>query len=250
MECISNCENYYFSNKYSCINCEDENHVQIYDTCVNKYEINEITTIISQYILDFINQTFSEGNSTYQIGNYPLIEQINLTNIDLGDCENKLKTYYQTDSLIILISDTIDETSITNSVKFNVYNSEGTLLDLSICDDDDISIITPIKNTSNINYDLAKTLNDNGIDLYNINDKFYTDFCNNQNINDQDLTLDDRINDVYVEVNFCGNCIYNGINYTTQKVICLCSPVVEDDSSSMINEESSNSTKKMIFGKK
>ena len=250
LECISNCENYYFSNKYSCINCEDENHVQIYDTCVNKYEINEITTIISQYILDFINQTFSEGNSTYQIGNYPLIEQINLTNIDLGDCENKLKTYYQTDSLIILISDTIDETSITNSVKFNVYNSEGTLLDLSICDDDDISIITPIKNTSNINYDLAKTLNDNGIDLYNINDKFYTDFCNNQNINDQDLTLDDRINDVYVEVNFCGNCIYNGINYTTQKVICLCSPVVEDDSSSMINEESSNTTKKNDFWEK
>ncbi len=250
LECISNCEDYYFSNKYSCINCEDENHVQIYDTCVNKYEINEITTIISKYILDFINQTFSEGNSTYQIGNYPLIEQINLTNINLGDCENKLKNYYQTDSLIILISDTIDETSITNSVKFNVYNSEGTLLDLSICDDDDISIITPIKNTSNINYDLAKTLNDNGIDLYNINDNFYTDFCNNQNINDQDLTLDDRINDVYVEVNFCGNCKYNGINYTTQKVICLCSPVEEDDSSSMINEESSNSTKKNDFWEK
>ena len=249
LECIPNCENYYFSNKYTCVNCEDENHVQIYDSCVNKYEINEITTIISKYILDFINQTFSEGNSTYQIGNYPLIEQINLTNINLGDCENKLKTYYKTDSLIILICDTIDETSITNSVKFNVYNLEGTLLDLSICDDDDISIITPIKNTSNINYDMAKILNDYGIDLYNINDNFYTDFCNNQNISDQDLTLDDRIEDIYVEVNFCGKCKYNGINYSTQKVICLCSPFEDDSSSMNYEKENLNSTKNDFWEK-
>ena len=248
-ECISNCENYNFLNKYNCIDCEDENHFQIYDYCVNKNDISAISKIISEYIKYFINQTFSEGNSSYQIGYYPIIEQNNLTNIDLGECENKLKTYYHTDSLILLIIDTIDETSITNSLKYYIYNSAGTLLDLNVCYSDDILIITPIKNTSDINYDIAKILNDNKIDLYNIKDSFYTDFCNNQNISDQDLTLEDRIRDIYVEVNFCGKCKYNGINYSTQKVICLCSPFEDDSSSMNYEKENLNSTKNDFWEK-
>jgi hypothetical protein len=182
-----------------------------------------MSNIISKYIKYFVNNSFSEGNSTYQIGYYQIGEKNNLTSIDLGDCADKLKTYYHTNLLIVLIIDTINDTSITNNVKYNVFSSDGKLLDLEICDSNEITIITPITNTSNINYDLAKILKDNGIDLYDINDTFYQDFCNNQNISEQDLTLQDRINDIFVEVNFCGNCEYNGINFSTQKVICKCS---------------------------
>ena len=239
LECLPDCENYSFLDKYKCIGCENENFVQIFDTCIDKDDSNEISNTISKYIKNFIDNTISIGNSTYQIGYYQVTEKNNLTSIDLGEWANELKTYYHTDSLIVLIVDTIDNTSITNNVKYNVFSSDGKLLDLSICDSNDITIITPITNTSYINYDLAKILKDNGIDLYDINDDFYQDFCNNQNISDQDLTLEDRINDIYVKVNFCGTCEYSGINYTIQKIICKCST---DNESNINNDiESSNS---------
>ena len=155
-ECLPDCDNYFFSDKYKCIGCENENFIQIYEYCVNKYDINEMSNIISKYIKYFVNNSFSEGNSTYQIGYYQMTEKNNLTSIDLGDCADKLKTYYHTNLLIVLIIDTINDTSIINNVKYNVYSSDGKLLDLDICDSNEITIITPITNTSNINYDLAK----------------------------------------------------------------------------------------------
>ena len=128
------------------------------------------------------------------------------------------------EKLILLQIETKIEGKATSNVEYYIYSPNGTLLDLSVCSNSDISITKAITDTSNLNYDTAKSLANEGVDIYNINDDFFSDFCNGIDIDNQDLTLENRIDDVYVNVSFCDEgCEYKGINLETNKVICSCS---------------------------
>ena len=87
----------------------------------------------------------------------------------------------------------------------------------------DIRITKVITDISNLNYNTAKYLASQGIDIYNINDDFFNNFCNGIiSVNNQDLTLDNKIEDIYVNISFCDNdCEYQGINLETNKVNVL-----------------------------
>ena len=117
------------------------------------------------------------------------------------------------------------------------YSSNCTLLDLSIYSNIDIRITKVITDISNLNYNTAKYLASQGIDIYNINDDFFNNFCNGIiSVNNQDLTLDNKIEDIYANISFCDNdCEYQGINLETNKVICSYSVI-------QTNEENNNNT--------
>ena len=110
----------------------------------------------------------------------------------------------------------------TSNVEYYVYSSNCTLLDLSIYSNIDIRITKVITDISNLNYNTAKYLASQGIDIYNINDDFFNNFCNGIiSVNNQDLTLNNKIEDIYANISFCDNdCEYQGINLETNKVIC------------------------------
>ena len=99
-----------------------------------------------------------------------------------------------------------------------------------------------------MNLDTAKALAEKGIDVYNINDDFFNDFCNGVSVNDQDLTLQNRIDDVYVNISFCDDgCEYQGINLETNKVICSCVSEDEDSNVNDDNQINENNKKKLNY---
>ena len=70
----------------------------------------------------------------------------------------------------------------------------------------------------------AKTLSKQGIDVFNLNDKFFNDICHPfENSEGKDIILNDRRNEIYQDVNFCQDgCTYYGINYDLNAANCLC----------------------------
>ena len=151
----------------------------------------------------------------------------NLTVIDLGDCEDKLRENYHIDKsipLIILKAEKISTTISQKSLQYEVYNSQ-TLeqLNLSICDNT-INIFYPIKMEKN-EKDVYENLNKFGYDYFDINNKFYQDICSPYETKyGTDVTLSDRINDIYNKNYSCpSNCEYSSYSNSLGYLNCECS---------------------------
>ena len=71
---------------------------------------------------------------------------------------------------------------------------------------------------------MYKKYAEKGIDIFNINSRFYTDFCTPASVGDNDITLEDRKKDIYPKnVTLCkSNCKYSGIDIEHERVICSC----------------------------
>ena len=191
---------------------------------------SEMESIINENLLQL-----STKSSTIQRNNFTLqlftttnpIPETSLTSyIELGECETILRQSYSiphTEGLIIKKYDHQIETFITSKVEFSIFESSGNELNLSLCDNIGVQISFPIINSTNINYELARELSEQNIDIYNKSDPFYTDFCIPYSANNSDMIRDDRIKDIYKEVNFCYlNCTYEVVNYTTNREVCNC----------------------------
>ena len=107
--------------------------------------------------------------------------------------------------------------------KFTLEN--GTVLNMSSTEEDIyVDTYVPIKDLEKAKVNLVKKFAEQGYDIYDINSDFYQDFCTPASMEGNDISLDDRINDIYPHnVTLCkSNCKYNGINLEEQRVICLC----------------------------
>ena len=189
--------------------------------------------IISENLLQL-----SAKSSTIQGNNFtlrlfttpnPIPETSSTSYIELGECETILRQSYsipQTEGLIIKKFDHQIETFVTSQVEFSVFDFSGNELNLSLCNNIGVQISFPIINSTNINYELARELSEQNIDIYNKSDSFYTDYCIPYSANNSDMIRDDRVKDIYKEVNFCySNCTYEGVNYTTNKAIYTCKQI-------------------------
>ena len=156
------------------------------------------------------------------------IELKNLSQIDLGECENKLKNHYnlkEDDPLFILMREIMRNDTPARQIEYEIYNpfNLSKKLDLSICKNMRIVIKTPIILNDNqfIKYQNAKK---QGYDIFNPNDTFYNDVCtpfNNENLTD--VIINDRKKDYYENISFCeSNCQYQGIIIKERKAKCSC----------------------------
>ena len=119
------------------------------------------------------------------------------------------------EKLYIIKSDTVDSKSITTIVDYKVFDFQSNELNLSLCDKCKIAVLTPITNFEGINITYAKSFSDSKIDIFNRADSFFNDLCSPYiDDNGNDITLSDRVKDIYKEVSFCQKgYVYNGINY-------------------------------------
>ena len=156
----------------------------------------------------------------------------NLSVIDLGDCENKLRERYNINEsipLIILKTEKLSSIISEKYLQYEVYNSETKeKLNLSICDTN-INIFYPITLNEN-QKDLYEDMNKLGYDMFDINDKFYQDICASyETENGTDIILSDRINDIYNDSYSCpSNCKYSSYLNQTGYLVCECSIVNEN----------------------
>ena len=148
--------------------------------------------------------------------------------IDLKECAELLKRENGLDpdvDLVILKYENTDSVSNGNekSIQYEVYppNSDQKL-DLSICDETTIDIYVPIESDEKTQK-LYESLKEQGYDLFDKNDKFYTDICTPYTSPDgTDVILSDRLSDIYDnnKLQCQNNCEYSSYLPTSKYLKC------------------------------
>ena len=154
----------------------------------------------------------------------------NLTFIQLGQCTEKLIEYYnlnQTEKLIIISMDSYTKlsTHIINDFNFEVYIQNGTQLeDLSVCKNIIVFISSPIINEELSHLKEAQIFQVQGFDIYNLTSEFYTEKCSAAYINGNDITIKDRIIEIYpYNIEFCPQkCELKNVDIDSQRLNCNC----------------------------
>ena len=174
----------------------------------------------------------------------------NLSFLYLNQCEDQLKQKYNllpSEKIYILGIDSPNKLkkSPTTVYNFEIFLENGTQIeDLSICEGTNLTLSSPIVNEELIHYNEAVYFSSFGYDIYNKNDKFYTDYCSPASIYNNDITLYDRYKDFYpANVSFCNDtCKYSYVNLTSKRIICLCEPykyksykIIDDDEEDEMN---------------
>ena len=212
---------------------------------------NEKMTEIYNYLKnELINNEYEEkteiytNNTVYQIST--IKEQkdnnnLNISSIDFGECEKKLKKYYkipEDKELIVLKLDIKYEGS--TYVQYEVYHPTDKIkLNLTVCENIKILIYSPINLDEKI-ISLYNSLDKSGYNLFDLNDSFFSDICTPYtSVNGTDIILTDRKNSIYnqfANLSFCQTgCKFQSFNYTTQRVKCNCITDIENIKT-MIND--------------
>ena len=189
--------------------------------------LNNIEEVMENYKLDKIYEIF--GND-YNIKISPINAreyQSISTYINFANCENILRkeNNISSSSTLTVYQIEIDspfEQSLNKRIEYAVFNENKTRLDLSVCQNEKIEInyqLTEAKvNQTKVNY-YSKL----GIDVFDIKNEFFHDICYPYSERDSDIILKDRVSDIYENYSMCdNNCEYNGINYSTNTIICIC----------------------------
>ena len=163
---------------------------------------------------------------------YSSNDNTNLDNkIDLGQCEDLLRDYYNLtndEKIYIGIMNMKNDTAKPYQVTaYEVYDSNGRYLNLSVCDG------VKIKETKKINVDseilkfkLAEQLYiEQGINIFDENEDVFNDKCAPLEIDGKDTTLSDRNTKIKNNINLCGdNCETKSFDFQTEQVECDCEP--------------------------
>ena len=219
LECTSSCEVAQLLNKTCKIDCISNESFQDL--------VHNIKTLIN-------NDTFNHEEEIVIIGNNVVCDITttqmkhkynNISYIDLGECEAKLKKKHNINYLLILKFDVkLDDNSPT-TVEYEVYNPYSKeKLDLSICNNEKIKIEVP-KILDENSLILYQNLSSFGYDVFNKKDPFYNEICTVYSSEDNtDVLLIDRRLSYYNEsLSFCeSGCEYSNYNVDRKTVTCKC----------------------------
>ena len=245
-KCISCKYNGYYDDNYLEKICFD-NQIKIYN-CSNQNildgncqesiyteQIKEIYLILKSQILNGNFQNKSKiiytENVVFQISTIEeqkLSNLLNVSSVDLGECEKRLKeneSLSNLDNLIMFKMDIKNEDWPSVYVQYEIYNN-NTLkkLNLDICKDITIHISVPTYLDNKIE-SLNNDLNELGYNLFDPNNSFYNDICSTYTSeNRTDVLLSDRRNYFYTNISLCQeNCILDSYNSTNRRSLCECS---------------------------
>ena len=151
----------------------------------------------------------------------------NSTHVNFTKCENILRNHYNISSsryisFLQLEIYNKDSQVLINKLEYQAYDDNKNLLNLSLCDEN-IKIIHSIKSSSLFDDIQASLFKDLGIDIFNINDSFFTDVCHSYSDSKNDLTLKDRIKDIFQNYSLCEEgCSYDEIDIENLTITCDC----------------------------
>jgi hypothetical protein len=112
---------------------------------------------------------------------------------------------------------------LVNKVEYQAYDDNKEPLDLSLCYDKNIKIVHSIKSSSLFDIISATSFKELGIDIFNIKDSFFTDICHPYSNSNKDMTLKDRIIEIFQNFSLCEeDCSYDEINLVNMTITCDC----------------------------
>ena len=201
--------------------------------------LNNIDEMMKNYTFDKIYEIF--GND-YNIKISPINsrEYQNIsTYINFANCENilRIKNNVSSSSTLTVYQIEIDypfEQSLNKRIEYAVFNENKTRLDLSVCKNEKIEINYQLAQAK-VNQTKVNYYSNLGIDVFDLKNEFFHDICYPYSESGSDIILKDRISDIYENYSMCdNNCEYNGINFSTNTIICICD--VKTNISSTVNE--------------
>ena len=162
-----------------------------------------------------------DNDSTYQITsteNQNINEYDDISTIIFGECENKLREYYnisKNEPLLIFKIDIHEEGILIPIIEYEVYRTkpEKKQLNLTVCKNTKINILLPAK------------INENNEFKHNSSSEYYNDICYAYTTeNGTDISLKDRKKEfINNNMSLCeSNCEYNGYDSGKKKVKCDC----------------------------
>ena len=237
-ECLEKCPDNTNVNGYKCeIKNVKSFSLSIFlplNLTINDFIYNNLNTFTKNYVEEFNytnNQIINYTNKEYSLviyKNSSCIKDLSLTvpTIDFGECYEKIKlTNGISDDLIITILDKNIENGnpITSYLIFNPKNGEKINAN-TICENDTIIMKENVLTFPGVDPALVQFFADQGINVFNISDKFYTDICKDyKSPNNKDIPLKLRLQLFFPNVSLCDNgCISKGVNIKTMESICHC----------------------------
>ena len=167
-----------------------------------------------------------------------------ISGINLDNCVSELKTHYNiTDDHNLLVLEAESKDTENRAISLEVYDDTGRKLDLAFCKSK-IKVMKNLELEGGIDIQIAKEFSEQGIDVFNAEDKFFNDICHPFNSKDGiDITLSDRRKDIFQNFTFCQNgCNYDGIdfNFNLSVANCICEPSLLQEKSSEDSENNNN----------
>ena len=242
-ECLKSCPTY-TNNESNTFICKDINK----NICsLSERELIILDGNITDSDIEVIAQTYTKEfnytdnhvsifkDNNYEITFYKNKEcvshlKLNTTQIDFGDCYEKVKNNYSINGNLVLaiIDQKKDGINYPKMFTFSMYEPvEGDKLQIKeICRNDTIILYENllIKLDSKYNYNFIMNLIEQNIDIFNLSSNFYTDICFHfDSPIDKDITLKDRILIFFPNITLCENdCSIKGVNTTSMRAICEC----------------------------
>ena len=112
---------------------------------------------------------------------------------------------------------------LVNQIEYKVYDDNQKMLNLSLCNNKSIDIHYSLKDNTTDKINLINSFKEKGINILDINDDFFNDVCIPYSESGHDLTLNDRIQEIYKNYTFCEkNCELKEIDYDDMMITCNC----------------------------
>ena len=214
-------------------NCDkiisDEQIQEIYEYIKeNMIKNNTNNTIIKTKNVVFQISTIKEQNNNI----------VNISSVDLGECEGILKkeqNLTDDEELIIFKIDIKNLNLSLTYVQYEIYNAKETKekLSLEACENTSIIIKSPITLGQDLE-NMYLSMNNSGYNLFDLNDSFYTDICSTYTSEyGTDISMADRKESVYdfytSNLTLCqDNCTFISYDYTYKKSECECDAQTEE----------------------
>ena len=236
-ECINKCPD---NTKVNGFKCEIKNinscSLGLYELklAYSDIETDGLESLVKNYAKEFNytnNQIVNYTNNDYSLviyKNNSCIKELSLKipKIDFNNCYNKIKRFYNiSGDLIIAILDKYigNENPITSYILFNPLNGEK-INTSEICKDETIIMKENILFFPGVDPSLIKFFADQGINVFNVSDKFYVDICfRYKSPNKKDIPLNYRLKLFFPNISLCDDgCISKGVDLKTMESICHC----------------------------
>ena len=197
---------------------------------------NELQSIVDKIE---IGKTYEKIEDDFSLYIYPTNSTFltSVTHVNFSECESVLRKHYNIPESSIMTFFQVelknnDSKSLINQVEYQAYHN-NTFLNLSLCNNTNIKVYYSIKDNSFIDFSSVASFQDSGIDIFNINDSFFSDICHPYSNGEDDIILKDRIKDIYLNYSLCEQgCSYNEVDLDYLTIACDCK--VKDNISTVV----------------
>jgi len=262
--CMNKCpENYTFGKNRICIHIDDFDENE-YDNINDTNKISDLLGFknyieITRNIKEMSDeQIIIKNNSDYKIYAYDIDEKneifffennltyIDFTNSNIKNCIENEQNLDNGTNIYALVLETYNDNpnALTDDLYFVLFFENGS--ELYICQDETIkvNISSPIKNLTSANYDYAVYFQKQGYDIYDKNSSFYYDICIPVYYENDDITVEDRQQEIYPNnmIIINPNCEYKKADLENKRIVYECNilDIYKQNKSSEENTKNDN----------